>query len=79
MRNNKHINDIVAIDSDMYLPTSFPRSPLFLNFLTRGKKREDPGNEVLNITACYRKCCSLFPPLFAITVIDSYEFVPVMK
>ena len=33
MRNNKHINDIVAVDSDMYLPTSFPRSPLFLNFL----------------------------------------------
>lgn len=60
-----------------------PRSQGLLSFstfsLSRGKKREDPGNEVLNITACYRKCCSLFPPLFAITVIDSYEFVPVMK
>lgn len=40
MRNNKHINDIVAIDSDMYLPTSFPRSPLFLNFLPFSREEE---------------------------------------
>ena len=70
---------ILLLLTVIYISTNLVPKLSSLSQFSRGKKREDPGNEVLNITACYRKCCSLFPPLFAITVIDSYEFVPVMK
>lgn len=70
---------ILLLLTVIYISTNLVPKLSSLSQFSRGKKREDPGNEVLNITTCYRKCCSLFPPLFAITVIDSYEFVPVMK
>lgn len=57
-----------------------PRSQALLSFSIFSREEERrPWKRGFKHNTCYRKCCSLFPPLFAITVIDSYEFVPVMK